>query len=139
MNKQFEIIPHTADKAIKAYGKNMRELFTNASVGMFSLMADISNYSPSVACNIKVNSSNSELLLHEWLSELLYTFEVEQILFVKFHLNDVSSTHAEGIAYGLPISSDIEWLGSAVKAVTHHDFYIREINNIIEAQIIFDV
>ena len=33
--KQYEIIEHTADVAIKAHGKNISEAFENAAKGMY--------------------------------------------------------------------------------------------------------
>ena len=36
--RRYEEIEHTADLAIKAYGRDMKELFANAAYGMFSAM-----------------------------------------------------------------------------------------------------
>jgi SHS2 domain-containing protein len=37
--KEFEILEHTADIGIAAYGKNKREVFINAAKGMFEIIA----------------------------------------------------------------------------------------------------
>jgi SHS2 domain-containing protein len=37
--KEFEIIDHTADIGIVAYGKTKREVFINAAKGMFEIIA----------------------------------------------------------------------------------------------------
>ncbi|MFA5368317.1 MAG: archease, partial [Dehalococcoidia bacterium] len=41
MRDGFEIIDHTADVAIAAYGADMKKAFANAALGMFSIIADI--------------------------------------------------------------------------------------------------
>lgn len=136
---RFEILPHTADKGIKAFGRDLKELFENAAVGMFSLMADPGKYTPSEERAIEVESSDLESLLRDWLAELLYQFEVDRILFVDFAVRSISENRLEGVAFGLPFSPEIEWLGSGVKAVTHHGLYIHRTDERFEAQVIFDV
>jgi hypothetical protein len=42
----FEVIDHTADVGIIAYGRNFRELLENAALGMFSLMAELETVEP---------------------------------------------------------------------------------------------
>ncbi len=37
--KEFEILEHTADIGIAAYGKTKREVFINAAKGMFEIIA----------------------------------------------------------------------------------------------------
>ncbi|MCL6629615.1 MAG: archease, partial [Armatimonadetes bacterium] len=83
----FEVLPHTADKRIKAYGDSLVELFKNAALGMFSLMARLEDYTPSEAREFGVEAIGLESLLRDWLAELLYVFEVDRILFVNFEIH----------------------------------------------------
>lgn len=138
-DNRFDILPHTADKGIRAYGRSLEELFENAAVGMFSLMAELDKYAPTESVEVRVEASETEPLLREWLADLLYRFEVDRILFVGFEVRLVKDNLVEGTAHGLPFSEDIEWLGSQVKAVTHHELYIHRTDERWEAQVIFDV
>ncbi|MEW6070047.1 MAG: archease, partial [Candidatus Thermoplasmatota archaeon] len=38
--KKYSFIEHTADIAIRAYGKNLAECFENAAVAMFDIISD---------------------------------------------------------------------------------------------------
>jgi SHS2 domain-containing protein len=40
MEKAFEIINHTADVGIIAYGTDVEELFSNAALALFSLITE---------------------------------------------------------------------------------------------------
>ena len=73
----FEVIDHTADVGIIAYGRNFNELLENAASGMFSLMADLETISPKERREItaEVPIPDEELLLLRWLKELLYLKE----------------------------------------------------------------
>jgi len=137
--QRFEVLAHTADKAIRAYGKSVEELFENAAYGMFSLMADLGKYMPTETRTFEVEAPDIESLLRSWLAELLYSFEVDRILFVDFEVQAIDGCRVKGKAHGLPFSSGIEWLGSSVKAVTHHNLYVHRTDERWEAQVIFDV
>ena len=136
---RFEVLPHTADKAIRAFGHDLTELFVNAAYGMFSLMADLGKHKATERHEFEVEAPDIESLLRTWLADLLYKFEVDRILFVDFEVQAIDNSHLKGIACGLPFSDQIEWLGSAVKAVTHYDLYVHRTDERWEAQVIFDV
>jgi SHS2 domain-containing protein len=106
---------------------------------MFSLMADLGKYMPTETRTFQVEAPDIESLLRAWLAELLYSFEVDRILFVDFEVQAIDGCRVKGKAHGLPFSSGIEWLGSSVKAVTHHNLYVHRTDERWEAQVIFDV
>jgi len=135
----FEPLAHTADKGIRAFGRDLKELFENAAFGMFSLMADLSRFAPTETREIRVEASDLAEVLRAWLAELVYQFEVDRILFVNFEVRSVEDTRLEGIARGIPFGPEIEWLGSIVKAVTHHDLDVHRTDDRWEATVIFDV
>jgi SHS2 domain-containing protein len=138
-NLRFETLPHTADKSIKVFGRDLKELFENAAYGMFSQMAELEKYKAVQTSRVEIEAEETPELLRVWLAELLYTFEVERILFIEFEVEKIDETHVSGIAKGLPFNREIEWLGSILKAVTHQDLDVRRANDGWEAQIVFDV
>lgn len=139
IENRFEALAHTADKGIRAYGRDLCELFENAAYGMFSLMADLSKYQATETREIEVEAPDLPELLRGWLAELLYQFEVDRMLFVSFEVECVEETRMKGIARGLPFNPGIEWLGSIVKAVTHYDLGVYRTDERWEATIVFDV
>lgn len=137
--ERYEPLAHTADKGIRAFGSDLGELFANAAYGMFSLMADLGKYEPTEAREISVEAQDTPELLRAWLAELIYQFEVDRILFVDFEIRAVGENRLKGIARGLPFTPKIVWLGSIVKAVTHHDLDVHRTDERWEATVIFDV
>lgn len=136
---RFEVLAHTADKGIRAFGSGLEDLFENAACGMFSLMAELDKYAPVETREFELEAPDLASLLRMWLAELVYHFEVDRILFVDFEIERIEEGRLRGVARGLPFSDNIEWLGSSVKAVTHHDLYVRRTDERWEAQVIFDV
>ncbi|MEE8360453.1 MAG: archease, partial [Candidatus Omnitrophota bacterium] len=67
--KQYEIVEHTADIGVKAYGKTLQELFANAARGLFDIIADLEGLKISTSIKIKLEAPNIEELLIAWLDE----------------------------------------------------------------------
>ncbi|MDD5449419.1 MAG: archease [Candidatus Omnitrophica bacterium] len=136
---RYELIPHTADIGIRAYGKDLRELFTNAAYGMFDIIADLDGLTPSVSQSIEVKAANREELLAAWLAELLYHFYTKQIIFFDFNIEKLDDTSLDAKASGRHVGENRNRLKTEIKAVTYHELKIEENRAELSATVIFDV
>src|SRR5659263_230184 len=93
--KQYEYLEHTADIKFLAYGRTLEELFENAALAMFNVMIDTGKVSGETAKEVFLKSSDLESLLVDWLSELLYLFEVDEIVFRKFQVKEIRDEGSE--------------------------------------------
>ncbi|MEE4262302.1 MAG: archease [Desulfobacteraceae bacterium] len=132
----FEEIEHTADRALKIYGRNLAELLLNAARGLNSLMkADgIINSTP-VTKSIELKAMDPESLLVEWLSELAYWAEAEMLVFSKYDLQSISPKQVRALVHGKRATK----LESQIKAVTYHNLEIVETDTGLAATVVFDV
>src|SRR5207247_4875654 len=78
---RYEEIEHTADVGIRAYGRDLDELFVNAAEGMFSLIADLSEVKPVGEIEVRLQGDDLPTLFLRWLGELLYIHETQRFLF----------------------------------------------------------
>jgi SHS2 domain-containing protein len=136
---RYEIIPHTADIGIKAYGNTLPELFKNAAYAMFDIIADLDGLKKSVEQFIEVKAPNREELLLAWLDELLYNFCTKQIIFFDFNIEDLSDAHLKAKAIGRNIGENPNRLKTEIKAVTYHELKIQAKDGRFTATVIFDV
>jgi SHS2 domain-containing protein len=137
--KRYEQIPHTADIAIRVYGKDLKELFTNAAYGMFDIIADLEGLKSSVSIDIDLKAPSKEELLVCWLDELLYNFYTKGIIFVKFDVSFLSKEQLMVKAYGRHIGENRNRLKTEIKAATYHDLHIEEGPDGLSVDIVFDV
>ena len=87
--KEFEILEHTADIGIAAYGKTKREVFINVAKGMFEIIAGKNkNLKENFYDKIKLEADNLEGLLFAWLNELLYIGEIRMVILNKFQIKE---------------------------------------------------
>src|SRR5665648_193287 len=99
MNKQYEFIEHTADAKFVAYGNDICDAFENAALAMFEVMLDTACVQPLQSYDIVLSADGLDGLLHDWLSELLFLFEVEGIAFSDFDVQSIkleNKTDGEG-------------------------------------------
>jgi len=141
--KPFELIDHTADVGIKAWGNTLTELFENAARGMFAVIAREA-YKPQgskIEKNIEIykNTDSFEEILVNWLSELLYVFNREKIYFSDFKILSLNNNGIEAQANGVNLDLYQSNLYTEIKAVTFHNLKIEEDVNGFNCTIIFDV
>ncbi|MCK4463131.1 MAG: archease [Candidatus Omnitrophica bacterium] len=137
--QRYEEIPHTADVAIRAYGKDLRELFSNAAFGMFDIIADLSGLKKTVSIDVNLEAPSCEELLISWLDELLYSFYTKGIIFFEFDIVDIGDTRISAHAHGRHVGENRNRLKTEIKAATYHDLKIEEKQDGCSVEIVFDV
>jgi SHS2 domain-containing protein len=137
--KPFEVIDHTADIGIIAYGADIKQVFANAALGLFNLMADLDNPKEDIKREIELLAEDVEILLVEWLNELIYISDVEHIIFKRFEINELSSTQLRATCFGEKIKPGQHRLKREIKAATYHMLRLNKENGSYKVQIIFDI
>ena len=138
MEKEFEILNHTADVGIIAYGADMNEAFANAAKALFSLITELDDVEEVMHRDIELTAPDQESLLVQWLNELIYLFDAENIIFKRFEVTQLSNTHLEARSYGHKVDSSKHRLKTGVKAATYHMLKIDKSNG-GKVQVLFDI
>jgi SHS2 domain-containing protein len=137
--KRYEIIDHTADIGLRAYGKDLKQLFTNAAVGMFGILADLKNVRAKEQLAIKVEAPNTEELFLSWLGELLYQYNSKGIIFKEFSIETLSEKAVSAKVVGEKVDLKRHRLKTEIKAVTYHQLRVQKVKDAWQAEVIFDV
>ena len=138
-NKRFEIVDHTADIGIKAYGGTLKELFENTALGMFNIIADLEGIKPSTEIKVEAEAIDKEELLIAWLEELLYNFYTKNIIFSEFDIHQLTEKRLTAKVKGRFIGENKNRLKAEIKAATRHGLRIDKKGEKYEVEIIFDV
>jgi SHS2 domain-containing protein len=137
--KKYEFIDHTADVCIKAFGNNISESFENAAKGMFDLITDNSYIENIGQYEIYLKSEELELLLVEWLSELLFLNTSRNLVFGFFKVDICESKNSlSAKIFGEKFSLSKHKVGVEIKAVTYHMLEIRK-KKPYYVQVLFDI
>jgi SHS2 domain-containing protein len=122
---KYEFIEHTADIGIKAYGKTVDESFANAALGMFNVMTDVSKVEPVGEYEVKVKSDNMENLLVDWLGELLFLHETQDVLLSEFDVK-IDGLSLDAKVRGEALDRKKHELKDDVKAITYHMLEVNQ-------------
>ena len=121
-----------------AYGTDMREAFSNAAHGMFSLIAETEGVRKNTPRDIEIEAPDREALLVAWLNELLYLFDVDRIIFSDFEVHELDETSLRATARGEKVDASRHHLRTGIKGATYHSLEIAEGDG-IRIQVILDV
>lgn len=135
--KRYELIEHTADVGVKAYGRTVAEAFEHAAEGMFDIITDKSTITPVGEYRIELDAPDREQLLVDWLSELLLLNGTQDLVFGKFEVT-LSENHLSARVYGEKYDTKKHQMGVEIKAVTYHMLQVHE-NDPTFVQVLFDI
>ncbi len=121
------------------HGADLPELFANAGLGMFALMADLEGVQERQERSIEVEAWDREALLVRWLTELLYYLDAEEMLFRRFQIEELTETRLRATAFGERIDRGRHTLHVGVKAVTRHMLEIAPEDGGYRATVLFDI
>ena len=143
--KNWEIIDHTADIGIHATAPDLPGCFEAAAEGMFHIISDGSPIEPVTSFLVELDTDSCETALTDFLSELLYLYETQGILFSGFKVElqrsatginsvfkengsevDVPSIKVRAVCRGEPFDETRHNYPVEIKAVTHHMLEARE-------------
>jgi SHS2 domain-containing protein len=136
MKREFEEIDHTADIAMRVWGRSLAELFANAAYALAYMLAeDVEAVVPTTNEKIELEAEDTEILLVDWLSELLYLGERDNLVFTRIDRLNVTPNELHADVLGGP---NYEWRHH-IKAVTFSELDITQSDSGYETVIVFDV
>ncbi len=117
----YETFEHEADVGIAGYGRSLEEAFENAARAMFSVMVELESVAPKERVRIEVEAEEADILLVEWLNELLSQAHLRSMLFSDFEVRVEGDgmLRLEGTAKGERIDPERHRLKVEVKAATY--------------------
>ena len=140
----FEFRDHTADVQVRSWGSSLEEAFAQTA---YSLMATITpnlnKITPKVERIITIEAEDKEALLFDFLSEFLYIFDVDELVFNKIYVRSIKkfkdNYKLRATLKGEKFDLDKHEIGIEVKAITYSFLNIEEKLESIVIDIVFDI
>ena len=139
IDKNYELIEHTADIGIRVKGDDLKDLFKNAASAMFDIMAEKKEPKAAKQAKIKIEqkADNLEELFVNWLNELLSLSATKELIFSGFQINKINKNTLQAIAIGEDIKN--YKVNTEIKAATYHQLKLEHTETGWQAEVIFDV
>ena len=135
--KRFQLIEHTADTGLVAYGSSLAEAFANAAYGLFSIMAELDKVRAVESRPAAVSAGDAEGLLFNWINHLIYIFDVDYIIFKRFDITEFTEHNLKATCWGETYDPSRHQLKLGVKSATYHMLKVDRDKK--RVQVIFDV
>ncbi|OUJ19120.1 Archease SHS2 domain containing protein involved in activation of tRNA ligase RtcB [Methanonatronarchaeum thermophilum] len=138
--KKFKFLEHTADAQFIAYGRTIEEAFENVGLATFEAMLNTDRIDLEEKIEIDLHAQQIEELVYEWLSELIFLFSANNIVFNKFDVNidrDEDGFKLSGSILGEKIDMEKHKIHTEVKAPTYHGLSVKQ-NDFFEIKVLLD-
>ena len=139
---KFKFLEHTADIMFEAYGKSLNELFENAALAVSESMVKTKDVKPKTAKIVKLQNVKVEMLLFDFLSELLYLKDAEQLVFSAFKVKveeAKGNISLQAELKGDKLNMKTQEFRNDVKAITLHLFEVKREKAGWTARVIVDI
>jgi SHS2 domain-containing protein len=135
----YEVFEHTADLGLRVLASNLNDLFSQAGLGLFSLVVEnIDEVKPLIQVKINLTGAELEYLFFDWLRELLYISETKHLVFSKFAVTLTDTGLTAEIA-GEKLDASRHVLDHEVKAITYHGLLVAKTEDGWLAEVIVDI
>ena len=138
--KKFEYLDHTADIGIRAYGQDLKDLFENAAEAMLAVTAELDTIDEMMLMEVSVTASTLPDLMLNWLGELNFQHQVEEIFFCRTEIREISPNRLRAVVFGEARNENRHVVLAEIKSVTFHQLQVEQASDgVWTAQVIFDI
>lgn len=125
MLMRYRLLEHTADAMIEAYGDTLSERFANAAYAMFDQITDANAITSVGEVTMSLSADSTEQLLVDFLQELLFLHDTENLVFAEFEVRVTGNT-LEASVRGEQFDDSRHQKRAVVKGVTYHNLKIDD-------------
>jgi tRNA nucleotidyltransferase (CCA-adding enzyme) len=113
----WEHLPHGADIGVCGFGSSKAEAFEQAAIALTAVITDPHSIIGETVVEVECAAPDDELLLVEWLNELIYEMATRKMLFAKFAVH-IDGNKLTGKAWGEAIDLNKHDAAVEVKGAT---------------------
>jgi SHS2 domain-containing protein len=138
----YHFIDHTADVAAELSGRTVDELFRSAAQALTDTVTDRALVNRVHSETVSLEASSIEDLLVDWLNELLYRFEVQNLLVADGEVSlraEGDRWHLDAVIRGEDFDPSRHPSRVLVKSATYHSLEVVERGGEWHARIVFDI
>lgn len=130
----YEHFEHKADVGIRGIGKTIEKAFEETAKALFDVEVNIKKIKVQKRVKVKVNATNFEELLVEWLNALLTQSSIHELVFSKFKVSIKEKDSQEegngqfflvGFAWGEKLDPNKHEIKDEVKGATYSQLKVH--------------
>lgn len=135
----FELIEHPADIGLRFWGPTLGEAYIQAAQGLRSMLAGEGEVRISRQVPLDISGQDRLEVLFNWLNEILFRFDAEQLVLGSFELLAVSEQAISAVGHGEPYDPGRHETPYYVKAITYHQMALEPERDGWHGQVYVDI
>ncbi len=140
----FRFLDHTADVQAECWAPTLEEAFSQTALSLMNTISpNLTLISPSVNKEILIEAEDKESLLFDFLSEFLYIFDVEELIFNVISVGSIKKKNGKYILRanikGEIFNKEKHEIGTEVKGITYSFMEIKENKISVKIKVVFDI
>ena len=138
----YRFLDHTGDVAVRVRAASLAALFAEAALALTATLVEDGEVRPSSRRDVSLEAASADLLLVDWLNELVYRFDVERFLVARADARVIATGgawHLDAAVFGEPLDGTRHQVRVPVKGVTYHQLAIAEVDGALETTVVFDI
>jgi SHS2 domain-containing protein len=133
---------HTGDVGVSLHAATVSELFREGALALTETITELAQVRAESPHRIEIAAAGLDDLLVDWLGELLYRFEVQNLLVARADV-EVQQTPAGwslgATAWGEPFDQARHHIKVLVKGITYHRLRVSEEADRWHTDVVFDI
>lgn len=130
--------PHDADLGLRGTGVDKTDAFAAIALALTAVISDPSKVEARKIIGVRCKAPNDELLLVDWLNELIYEMSVRKMLFCDFHV-EIDDGELVAQVAGEPVDRAKHRPAVEVKGATYTSLAVEQTDEGWLAQCVVDV
>jgi tRNA nucleotidyltransferase (CCA-adding enzyme) len=134
----WEHFPHEADMGVRGVAPSKEQAFEQAALAMTAVITDPAGVRPREAIRIGCEAPDDELLLVDWLNQLVFEMATRKWLFGRFEVG-IANHHLTATAWGEPVDVARHQPAVEIKGATYTALRVAREDGDWIAQCVVDV
>ncbi|VVB76532.1 Protein archease [Candidatus Tiddalikarchaeum anstoanum] len=131
----------TADLTIRAFGKDLKEAFTNSAMAVFNTMVDAGSVSEQEIKLVSKKAKDIKSLFYDFIEEIIYFHDAEGLVFKTVKVEDIDEKNntLRAVFKGENFNPKKHKPKNNIKAITYYDMKISHKNSGFEIEFTLDL
>ena len=125
---RWEHLEHGADIGIRGYGSSLPEAFAQAALAMSGVVTDLDKINPAETVTVECEAPEFDLLLVDWLNEIVYQMATRNMLFRRFEV-EILDHQLRARLYGESTNPDKHQPAVEIKGATFTELEVQQADN----------
>lgn len=122
---RWEHLEHEADIGVRGYGSNLAEAFTQAALAMSGVVTELDKIDLSESVTVECDAPEFDLLLVDWLNEIVYQMATRNMLFGRFEVQ-ILGCHLQARMLGEKVDQGKHQPAVEIKGATFTDLEVYQ-------------